>query len=161
MPRKTWFWSFSGKWMYILLSSNVKRGANWLNISKYFVDLSAFPKLFVKDSRNLLTIFLSNNCKSMICTIYCTFYRHRIVAAAGLEHMTTRIWNGRLESTATADLITNTEFSLDLRQVHLFCAKMLKYEWKRTKGTPWNPSWMIRCPKLKVLKTIWKCWNWL
>ena len=35
------------------------------------------------------------------------------MAAAGLEHTTTRIWNGRLESTATADLITNTEFSLD------------------------------------------------
>ena len=35
------------------------------------------------------------------------------MAAAGLEHMTTRIWDGRLESTAMADLITNTEFSLD------------------------------------------------
>ena len=94
-----------------MLSSNVKRGANWLNISKYFVDLSAFPKLFVKDSRNLLTIFLSNNCKSMICTIFCTFYRHDVVAAAGLEHATKRIRDGRLESTATADLMTNIEFS--------------------------------------------------
>ena len=46
MPRKTWFWSFSGKWMYILLSSNVKRGANWLNISKYFMDSFAFPQTF-------------------------------------------------------------------------------------------------------------------
>ena len=94
-----------------MLSSNVKRGANWLNISKYFVDLSAFPKLFVKDSRNLLTIFLSNNCKSMICTIFCTFYRHDVVAAAGLEHATKWIRDGRLESTATADLMTNIEFS--------------------------------------------------
>ena len=94
-----------------MLSSNVKRGANWLNISKYFVESFAFPKLFVKDTRNLLTIFLSSNCKSMNCTIFCTFYRHEVVAAAGLEHTTARIRDGRLESTATADLMTNIEFS--------------------------------------------------
>ena len=80
----------------------------------------------MKDTRNLLTIFLSSNYKSTNCTIFCTFYRHDVVAAAGLEHATKRIRDGHLESTATADLITNTEFSLDLRQVHLFCAKMLK-----------------------------------
>jgi len=47
----------------------------------------------------------------MNCTIFCTFYRHEVLAAAGLEHTTTRIRDGRLESTATADLMTITEFS--------------------------------------------------
>ena len=94
-----------------MLSSNVKRGANWFNISKYFVESFAFPKLFVKDTRNILTFFLSSNYKSTNCTIFCTFYRHDVVAAAGLEHATKQIRDGRLKSTATADLMTNIEFS--------------------------------------------------
>ena len=64
----------------------------------------------VEDSPNLLKIFPSNF-KNLICTIYSTFSTHTILVAAGVELLTIRMRDERLESTATANLITNDQIS--------------------------------------------------
>ena len=88
------------------------------------MDFLNFSRL-VEDSPNLLTIFPSNF-KTLFCTILSTFSTHTILAAAGLELLTMRIRDERLESTATANLFTNNQISLDLRKVNKFGANMLK-----------------------------------
>ena len=86
------------------------------------------PKSFsrlVEDSPNLLTIFPSNY-KNLMCTILSTFSTHTILEAAGFELLTIRTRDEHLESTATANLFTNDQISLDLRKVNKFGANMLK-----------------------------------